>query len=95
MVTKAVREANNTQRSPKSPTADSSIEALWARREWEETSIELKGKVLSVKDTASCTVILQIRGRDKGIPNQKLRQFISTRSVVHEMFSGILQREGT
>ena len=77
--------------APMRLSADFSEETLQARRDWQEIFKGMKSKDLQPTLLYPVKLSFRIEGQIKSIPdNKKLKEFIITKPVLHEMLKSLL-----
>ena len=72
-------------------SADFSTETLQARKEWQEIFRVMKSKDLQSRLLYPAKMSFRIEGHIKNFPDKKkLKEFITTKPVLHEMLKGPL-----
>ena len=67
-----------------------STETWQARKEWQEMFNVMNRKIYAAKNPLSSKAVIQNRRTDKGLPKQKLKEFITTKPALQEILRGIL-----
>ena len=69
---------------------DLSTETWQARKEWQEIFNVMNRKKCAAKSPLSSKSVIQNRRRDKDLPKQKLKEFITTNPALQDILRGIL-----
>ena len=70
--------------------ADLSTETWQARKEWQEIFNVMNIKKYAANNPLSSKPVIQNRRRDKGLPKQILKEFITTKPALQDILRGIL-----
>ena len=92
-ILKAARENNlvNYRGIPIRLSADFSKEILQARRDWQEIFKVMKSRDLQLRLLSLAKLSFRIRGQVKSFPDKKkLKEFIITKPLLHEMLKGLI-----
>ena len=91
-ILKAAREKRVTYKGvPIRLSADFSKETLQARRDWQEVFKVMKSKNLQARLLNLAKLSFRMDGQMKGFPDKvKLKEFIITKPLLHEMLKGLI-----
>ena len=71
-------------------SADFSKETLQARRDWQETFKVMESRDLQPRLLYPAKISFVMEGQTKSFPDKKLKEFIITKPLLHEMLKGLM-----